>query len=60
MTDIFKDWPLKYATAKMAKIRKMYIFQNLVLDQKYIWQAISRKRLVKFWLNFTDAKIDKV
>ena len=34
MTDIFKDWPLKYATAKMAKIRKMYIFQNLVLDEK--------------------------
>ena len=34
MTEIFKDIPLNYAKAKMAKIRKMHIFQNLVLDEK--------------------------
>ena len=43
MTDIFKDRPLKYAMAKMAKIRKMHIFQNLVLDEKiFLTSYISK------------------
>ena len=34
MPQILKDRTLNYATAKRSKIRKMYVFENLVLSEK--------------------------
>ena len=31
---MFKDRSLNYATAKRAKIRKMHVFEHLVLNEK--------------------------
>ena len=50
---MFKYRSLNYATAKRAKIRKMHVFENLVLNEKiYLTSYVSKTaRITESWLD---------